>query len=222
MNKQDQIYLILCSLFSVILVTGNLIYQKFVSITIFPAYTFELSVGALAYPITFFITDLIAEIYGKKKATYCVRIAMIMNIFIALFITILDYLPATSWSKISDNEFHKMFGLFNLAFLSSVIACYVAQKFDIIIYLWLKKITNDKHLWLRSNASTTVSLFIDTSLVIGMLTLFEIIPASKTLTLIINSYSYKLFFTICCTPLFYLSVALVKNRLKIAYTNRQL
>ena len=31
-------------------------------------YSFELSVGILPYPITFLVTDIISEIYGRKKA----------------------------------------------------------------------------------------------------------------------------------------------------------
>ena len=41
----------------------------------------ELSVGILPYPITFLVTDLISEIYGKKKANQVV----IAGIFASLF-----------------------------------------------------------------------------------------------------------------------------------------
>ena len=66
------IYLLLASLFITSLVVSNLIFQKFfywypLDLNIFGNHLFELSVGILPYPLTFLITDLISEIYGKKK-----------------------------------------------------------------------------------------------------------------------------------------------------------
>lgn len=80
----DKIYTILCVLFAVLIVMGNLIYQKFVFLPILPFHTFELSVGAILYPLTFMLTDLIAEFYGKDKANFCVRLAIVMNITVAI------------------------------------------------------------------------------------------------------------------------------------------
>ena len=63
----QRIYLILAALFICSLVVSNLIFQKFFSWDFFGLYTFEISVGILPYPITFLITDIISEIYGKKN-----------------------------------------------------------------------------------------------------------------------------------------------------------
>ena len=68
-----KIFLLLAALFITSLVVSNLIFQKFFywypfDIDIFGVKLFELSVGILPYPITFLITYLISEIYGKKKA----------------------------------------------------------------------------------------------------------------------------------------------------------
>ena len=52
-----------------------MVYQKFVSLQ-FPFYKFELSVGAILYPLTFLVTDLIVESYGKEKAQFCVKLAV--------------------------------------------------------------------------------------------------------------------------------------------------
>src|SRR6056300_660863 len=68
------LYLFLAALFITSLVVSNLIFQKFFfwqpfgELTVFGAPIFEVSVGILPYPITFLITDLISEIFGKKMA----------------------------------------------------------------------------------------------------------------------------------------------------------
>lgn len=81
------IYLYLGALFITSLVVSNLIFQKFFqwqplgNITILGAPLFELSVGILPYPLTFLITDLISEIYGKKKANQIVTAGIFASVF---------------------------------------------------------------------------------------------------------------------------------------------
>ena len=214
MSKSDKIYTGLCVLFAIVMVMGNLLYQKFLSIDFFSFYTFELGAGAILYPLTFFITDLIAEFYGKEKANFCVRLSVAANFIAVSMVMLIGAIPATSWSKISDDLFQQVFGLHGIAFLCSIVSCYVAQMIDVLLYLWIRKITKGKILWARSNGSTAISLFIDTCIVIGLLSLFGIIPAEQMWRLIGNSYMFKLFFTICSTPLFYLCCMIIKLSIK--------
>lgn len=208
MNNIEKIYTGLCLIFSSLLIVGNLTYQKFVLLPI-PFYHFELSVGAVLYPLTFLLTDLIAEFYGKEKATFCIRFAIMMNLIVALIIGGMDYLSATSWSKISDETFHQVFGGFSIAFAASITACYIAQAVDVYLYLGISRLTKGKHLWLRSNGSTSISLLLDTTIVISFMTIFNILPQEHMGKLIINSYLWKLSFVICSTPLFYLGIYII-------------
>ena len=84
-SQAQIIYLILAALFIASLVTSNLIFQKFFywypfDAEVFGVKLFEVSVGLLPYPITFLITDVLSEIYGKKKANHVV-IAGILPLF---------------------------------------------------------------------------------------------------------------------------------------------
>lgn len=207
----NKMYVVLCAFFSVLIVVCNLTYQKFVFLPVLPFHTFELSVGAILYPFMFMLTDLIAEFYDKKRAAFCVRLAIAMNIVVALIVTGMDSLQATPWSKIDNVLFHKVFGLYGLGFIAIIVACYIAQLIDIGLYLWIKKITQGKWLWLRNNGSTAISLFVDTFTAISFLTLLGIFPKEHFWLIIMNSYSYKLFATVCNTPLFYILVGMIKK-----------
>ena len=211
MTRNESIYTTLCVLFSVLIVMGNLIYQKFVFLPILPFHTFELSVGAILYPLTFLLTDLITEFYGKEKANFCVKLAIFMNIFVACFIVGMDQLEATSWSKIDNVTFHKVFGFYSVAFIGSIIACYTAQIVDITLYLWIRKMTKGKWLWVRNNGSTAISLFVDTFMIVTFMVMFNVLPMDRMWPLIINSYLFKLFFSICSTPLFYIAVRIIRK-----------
>ncbi len=211
MPQTDKIYTALCILFCTLIIVGNLTYQKFVTLNIPLIHNFELSVGAVLYPLTFLINDLIAEFYGKIRANFCVKFALITNIIIAAIVGFMDYLPATSWSKINDNLFHQVFGFYSIAFIGSIIACYISQKIDIFLYLGIKNITKGKYLGFRNCVSSSISLLIDTVIVIGFMSIFKILPLNHMLPLIWNSYSWKLFFTICSTPVFYLCAFIIRK-----------
>lgn len=213
MTRSDKLYLALCVLFSSFLMLGNITYQKFVTLNIPSIHQFELSVGALIYPITFLLTDLVAEFFGRERATWCIRLALFNNVLMALVIAFMDILPATNWSKLSNQEFHAVFGYYSISLSGSLVACYIAQQLDIGIYLWIKKITRDRFLWVRNNFSTGISLFVDTCIAIGFLTYFKVLQVEHTLTLILNSYAWKLFFTVMATPVFYLLVRMMRSRI---------
>ncbi len=89
------IYLVLASIFIASLVVSNLIFQKFFSWDFLGWYDFEISVGILPYPITFLVTDLISEIYGRKKANQVVITGIFASAFSLLIIMVSDAVPAT-------------------------------------------------------------------------------------------------------------------------------
>lgn len=210
MTADEKIYTCLCVLFAVLIVTGNLIYKKFVSL---PILSFELSVGAILYPLTFLLTDLITEFYGKEKAGFCVKLAIVMNVVVAITIMLMDNLNATSWSKVDNEVFHTVFGKYSVNFIASIIASYIAQLIDIKLYLWIRNITGGNFLWLRNNGSTIIALLIDTSIVVSILCVFNVLPIERMLAIIISSYSFKFLFTVCSTPLFYFGVWVIKRLL---------
>ena len=69
----------LAGLFVASLVTCNLIFRKFFQWEIL-GLDFQQSVGLLPYPITFLVTDLISEIYGKKRANHVVLAGLLASV----------------------------------------------------------------------------------------------------------------------------------------------
>ena len=211
MTNLDKTYIVLCVLFSALLITITLTYKKIVYLPILSFHTFTLSVAVVICPLMFMLTDLIAEFYDKKKANFCVKMAIATNIFVALMVSGMDALQATPWSTVDNAKFHNVFGSYGLAFTACLLACYVAQLVDINVYLYLKKLTNGKCLWLRNNGSTAISLLVDTFIAVGLLTLIGIYPKEHMWMVMMNAYSYKLFFTVCNVPFFYLLVWMIRK-----------
>lgn len=217
-----RIYLYLGALFITSLVVSNLIFQKFFywnpfgKIELFGAPLFEISVGVLPYPVTFLITDLISEIFGKKKANQIVTAGIFASFFSMGFIYISDAVPAIPSSPIDDALFKKVFALSPVAVLASMIAYLCAQYVDIAIYHFWKKLTKGKYLWLRNNFSTFLSQFIDTFTVVGLLCIFGILPWNLFYGLVISGFIFKIFIAFLDTPFLYFFVYLLRKRFKLA------
>ncbi len=210
-----KIYLILGALFIASLVVSNLIFQKFFYWDFFGLYTFEISVGILPYPITFLITDLISEIYGKRKANQIVTAGIFASLFSLLIIYVAAMVPATGWSPINDTLFDKVFGATPIAVLASMMAYLFAQYIDIQIFHFWKKFTKGKHLWLRNNFSTFFSQFIDTCTVLLLLCSFGKIEWQLFGKLLIGGFLFKILVAALDTPLLYLGVYFFKSKFNL-------
>ena len=226
MNTKDKllaqkIYFILGGLFIASLVVYNLIFQKFFywhpfgEVTILGANLFEISVGIIPYPITFLVTDIISEIYGKKKANQVVTTGIFASIFSLLIIFIANEVPAIESSPVNNELFSKVFGQTALAVLASMTAYLFAQYIDIRVYHFWKKLTGGKMLWLRNNFSTITSQAIDTFSVLFLLCSFNILPWEIFGKLFISGFAFKVIIALFDTPFMYLAVYLFRKKFKL-------
>jgi len=216
----QRIYMLLAALFITSLVVSNLIFQKFFywhpfDLEIFGANLFEISVGILPYPITFLITDLISEIYGKKKANQVVVTGIFASLFSLLIILVADAVPALNNSPVDDAIFSKVFGQSAIAVFASMTAYLFAQFIDIQIYHFWKRLTKGKHLWLRNNFSTWFSQFIDTFSILTLLCSFGVLPWESFKGLLISGFLFKVMVAALDTPFLYLGVYLFRRRFSL-------
>lgn len=204
--QAEMIYLMMAGIFIASLVTSNLIFQKFFSWDFFGLYTFEISAGLIPYPVTFLVTDIISELYGKKRANRVVLAGLAASVFTLLIITAANHVEATSWSPLSNSEFSNVFGLTFVSVGASMAAYLAAQFVDVqFFHLW-KKATNGKHLWLRNNASTFSSQLLDTAMVLALLMTFDALEWNLFGTLLLNGYLFKVIVALIDTPIIYIVV----------------
>jgi uncharacterized integral membrane protein (TIGR00697 family) len=224
--QAERLYFMLAAVFIASLVGCNLIFQKFFFWQPFKAigwdYMFEISVGLIPYPLTFLVTDLISELYGRKRANQVVIGGLVASLFVLGIVLIADWVPATSWSPVNDETFSMVFGLTGAAVTASMLAYLFAQFIDIRIFHFWKRITKGKKLWLRNNFSTIPSQFIDTLLVLALLCSFGAIAWDKFWILFANAFLYKSVIALLDTPLFYLCTYQARKYFDIAATEELL
>lgn len=213
----QRIYLILGGLFIASLVVSNLIFQKFFTWDFFGLYTFEVSVGILPYPVTFLITDIISEVYGKQKANQVVTTGIFASFFSLLIIYSANAVPATAWSPVDNQLFEKVFGATIIAVFASMTAYLLAQYIDIQLFHFWKKLTKGRHLWLRNNFSTFLSQFVDTFSVLFLLCSFGKIEWKLFGALLISGFLFKVIVAALDTPVLYAAVFALRKRFNLKW-----
>ncbi len=176
---------------------------------------FNLTAGAVIWPVVFITSDLINEYFGKpgvKRISYLAAF-FISYSFIVIFLTI--KLPPAQWWMEANNQdaegnyfnmdfaFNKILGQGQRIIIGSLAAFLISQFVDVFVFQKLRKLTGQKMLWLRATGSTLVSQFID-SFVVLYIAFFGIFSGQQIIAIGITNYIYKFSVAILLTPLIYL------------------
>jgi queuosine precursor transporter len=219
-GRPEAVYLALAALFTGSLVVCNLIANKFLIVDLsFLGFTspFILSAGALPYPITFLVTDLLSEIYGRRRANQVVVGGFFASLLVLLALWMGDQFPAISDSPVDDATYAMVFQNAWRVICASMTAYLVAQVVDIRLFHFWKRLTKGKHLWLRNNASTILSQFLDSALVV-MVLFSGLKPLPEMFEIIWDLWVFKAIIALLDTPLFYLGTAALNRWLKVDQT----
>ena len=214
-EKSKKIYLYLAATFIAALVVCNLIANKFITIDL-GFKTFIISAGVLPYPITFLITDILSEIYGKKKTARIVWAGFGASLFVLGVLLLAQQFTAIAGSPVDDETFNKVFGNSWRVIFASMIAYLCAQLIDVRIYHFWKEKTAGKHLWIRNNFSTVFSQLVDTTLVVCVLFL-GVRSHSEIIQFILDGWLFKILCAFIDTPLLYASTAFIRNKLDLKF-----
>jgi uncharacterized integral membrane protein (TIGR00697 family) len=211
----ERFYVVLVALFIASLVACNLIFLKFFSIEVWlpfiGPYQFEQSVGLLAYPFTFLVTDVLSEVYGRRRANQVVLGGFVATLFVMVLIMVTDAAPASSESYVDSATYSRVFGLSAAGMTASMVAYLVAQFMDIRLFHFWRRLTGGRHLWLRNNASTFGSQVVDTTLVLFVLAGLGALDWKLFPAFLLNGVVFKWIVALVDTPLFYGATAICRR-----------
>ncbi|MBL7873781.1 MAG: queuosine precursor transporter [Cyclobacteriaceae bacterium] len=176
---------------------------------------FNLTAGAVIWPVVFITSDLINEYFGKpgvKRISYLAAFFIAYS-FIVIFFTI-KLPPAQWWLEVNNQDssgnyfnidfaFNKIFGQGQRIIIGSLAAFLLGQLVDVFVFQKLRKITGQKMLWLRATGSTLISQFLD-SFVVLYIAFAGIFSNQQIVAIGITNYIYKFTVAILLTPLIYL------------------
>jgi uncharacterized integral membrane protein (TIGR00697 family) len=215
LDPRTRVYLYLCAVFLTALLIGDTIGAKLFTVTIplgFTTLPATLSVGAIWFPITFLLTDVINEFYGSEGARTITFIGFWMALFSFFAIFVARQIPAAPFSPISQKTFDGVFGNANRIFFASLCAYLIAQLVDISIFQFARRLTQSRHIWLRSTGSTLVSQLIDT-LVVTYVAFSGQLEPTQLRRAAVTSYIVKVLLAVGLTPAIYALHGLLHRRL---------
>lgn len=149
------------SLFVASIVTSNIIGGKVSEISLF-GIPVIFSVGVIPFFMTFFILDSINEVHGREKARETVWLALLAQAFVFIIILVCVALPFAGRSWVKPDQFDSVFGSSLRIIIASLVAFFLADMTDTVIFQKIREKTKGKMLWLRSNVSNFIGEAIDT------------------------------------------------------------
>lgn len=201
-DKSQKAFLILNSLF-----VGSLVIASVLASKIITVFGLVVPAGVLAYCVTFVVTDVVSELWGRDKAN-----TVVLGGFVALVFSLFLVRLALMWPSAPfwphDPAFRTVLDSTSRIIVASFSAYLLSQYHDVWAFHLLRRLSRGKHLWLRNNVSTAVSQLIDTVVFITI-AFYGVMPIAP---LILGQWVIKLVIALLDTPVIYAAVWLLKTR----------
>lgn len=157
MTASHKLFVYLSTLFVACLLLGDIIGGKTIATPLG-----AISVGIIPFPVTFLLTDIVNDFYGRKGARFLTILGFVMATFAYVVLQVGTYAPIDESTYFTQAEFTKIFGGSAQLFLASIVAYLIGQFLDIYVFQFWKRLTQSRHLWLRATGSTLLSQIVDT------------------------------------------------------------
>ena len=154
---RSELYVYLAAVFVSCLLLGDIVGGKTLETPLGP-----ISVGILPFPVTFLLTDVVNDFYGRRGARFLTFVGFWMAILAWVVLQLSTALPADESTYFTQAEFVKVFGGSAQLFVASIVAYLIGQMLDIHVFQFWKALTASRHLWLRATGSTVLSQAVDT------------------------------------------------------------
>ena len=227
-NRAVRLFMILTGLF-----VSNALIAEFVGVKIFALEptlglqpldwnlfgqtgSLSFTAGVLLWPFVFILTDTINEYFGVRGVRFIsyVAAALITYAFVMAYLTI-GLEPANWWVTVNTERgvpdmqaaFSNIFGQGLWTIGGSLVAFLFGQLIDVVVFHKIRRWSGERMVWLRATASTFISQFIDSFVVLYIAFVLgpQQWPTSLFLAVGTVNFIYKMFAAVAMIPLLYLA-----------------
>lgn len=195
-SKNNSTLTTLNVIFVVSVVISNVVASKIIKLG-----WFVVPSAVFAYAISFLLTDIIDEIWGKEEARKAVWRGFWGQIMASILILTAQWLPVAPFMPEQQKHFVAILGQNWRFAIASLIAYLISQTTDVYLFSFWGKLTKGNHKWLRNNGSTMISQLIDTAIFITIAFAGNV---PSLWHMILSQYIIKLLIALSDTPFFYL------------------
>ncbi|MCW5590137.1 MAG: queuosine precursor transporter [Legionellales bacterium] len=153
---------------------------------------FLISVGIFVFPLTYFIGDIVAEVYGYKKSLELICATLICGFIFSTVLALLIRTPAPNYWH-HEAEYISVLGSVFRFYLANTLGIIIGQILNVYIIAKTKVILRGKYFWLRSICSSSLGELI-TSLIADLIAFLGVLSFSKIIQVMISIYIIKLLY----------------------------
>ncbi len=179
--------------------------------------------GAILFPLTYVLGDILAEVYGLRRANRAIITGFVLAAVMSLTFLIVDAAPpAADWPN--QDAWHAVLGFVPRIVVASLLGYLAGQLLNALVLVRIKQRWGEQHLWVRLIGSTLVGEFADT-LVFCMIAFGplgnplggESIPWPALINYTAVGWLYKVSVEVVMLPVTYRVIAWVKAREAAAF-----
>jgi len=204
-HELDNKFTIIAVLFVTVLMTSNLMATKLVAFgpLVLPA-------AVILYPFSFTLGDILAEVWGFRRARQVIGMGFAANVLLVLFTNIAVVMPFPSfWS--AQEGFQLVFQAVPRVLLASFSGYLLGELSNAYVLDKMKTMPGSRHLFIRTIGSTIVGMVFDTGVFI-FIAFYGAVPNSVLWQMMIAQYVVKVLIeAFIGTPLAYLGVRWVRR-----------
>ena len=183
----------MCTLFTVCLITANVLETKQISFG-----PVNITGGLMVFPVSYIINDCVSEVWGYSRARLLIWLGFMMNFIFVLFGALVDLIPPASYWD-GQEGFHQIFGLAPRIAAASFLAFLTGSFVNAYVMSRMKLMHSGKHFSARAIMSTIFGESAD-SIIFFPLALSGVVPWEEMPSLIISQVCLKTIYEIIVLP----------------------
>lgn len=174
--------------------------------------------GAVLFPLTYVLGDVLAEVYGFRRARRAIWVGFGLAALMSACFALVDLAPASADWPYGD-AWHTVLGFVPRIVIASLLGYLAGQMLNALVLVRIRARTGPKHLWARLLGSTLVGEFADTVVFctiafgpLGALLGGDSIPLDALLNYIVVGFVWKVLVEAACLPVTYRVISFVRRR----------
>jgi uncharacterized integral membrane protein (TIGR00697 family) len=123
--------------------------------------SFRADAGILVFAVTFLLTDIVNERFGKKETLRMIGVAFIAQVAMTFFIWLGMQFDTDPLSRVNGEHWNALFAITPQITIANWLSFLISESVDVYIYAWFKELTHGRYLWLRNVVSALPAFILD-------------------------------------------------------------
>ena len=166
--------------------------------------------GALLFPLTYVLGDVLAEVYGLRQARRAIVVGFLLAAVASIMFLVVGAAPPAPGYE-NDEAFRAVLGFVPQIVLASLCGYLAGQFLNAYVVVKIKQRFGERRLWVRLVSSTVLGELVDTVL-FGVIAFAAIFTTSQLISFIVVGWLWKVGVEAIFLPVTYAVIKAIKRR----------